>query len=329
MVDMDRKNHMESSLSSSLGRLMRFFVRWVLLVLLVLYLLTGFYSVKSSEFGVITRFGKVVDGRVSPGMHYAIPWPVDKVFKVQVKQVRTIVIDDFSTDPAEDSPAAAFRASTGLSTYAVTGDNNIVSITFLIKYNVIDPVAYLFTIRENEDLLRFVTSNTLIHSLSSQPVDRILTYGKKAIEDKIRLSLQEKLGRLGSGLAISFVEIRDIKPPPKVQKYFDDVINAKVDKKKMVNESMSRSNKKISTARADAVKMTQGAYGYKKQKISHAEGDASRFLSRLEEYQKSKKETKKKIYLDFINSVYPFLKEIIVVDNRKGKKLTSVRILPK
>jgi membrane protease subunit HflK len=326
---MSREKETASAVFSSLHRLERFFLKWVLFVLFILYLLTGFFSIKQNELGVLVRFGKVIDGNVDPGMHYALPWPVDRVYKVPVKQVRTIVLDDFSNIPSPDSPASAFQKSTRLSTYAITGDNNIVTITLLLKFNIIDPVKYLFHVTEAEDLLRRAACNTVIHSLASMPVDRILTYGKKEIEDSVRLKLQEKLNRLESGLAVSFVEIKDIGPPQKVQTYFDDVINAKVEKNQMVNEAISRSNKKIALARGQAAKTVQGALGYKKEKISHAEGEASRFLSQLEEYSKSKKETRRKLYLDFINSVYPLLQEIIVVDNRKGKKLTSIKIFPR
>jgi membrane protease subunit HflK len=326
---MSEEKNTGSAVSSSLNRLVRFFLRWVLLVLLILYLVTGFFSIKQNELGVLVRLGKTIDGNVHPGMHYALPWPVDEVYKVPVKQVRTIVLDDFSNNLSPDSPAGPFKESTNLSTYAITGDNNIVSITLLLKFNIISPVKYLFNTTGAEDLLRSAACNTLIYSLASMPVDRILTYGKKEIEDSVRLHLQEKLSRLGSGLAVSFVEIKEIGPPPKVQAYFDDVINAKVEKNKMVNEAISRSNNKISSARGNAAKTVQGARGEKKEKISHAEGEASRFLSQLEEYSKSKKETRRKLYLDFINSAYPFLKEIIVVDNKKGKKLTSIKIFPR
>lgn len=307
-------------------KLAEVFLKWMLGIGLVVYFLTGLYSIRQNELGVVIRFGAVVSDRVQPGIHYALPWPVDNIYKVPVKEVKTIVLDDFSSEAAPGSSAAKFHESTGLETYSITGDNNMVSISLLVKYTVFDPAAYLFNIRNAEELMRSLACSAVIHSLSSLPVDGILTYGKKAIEDEVRRGLQEKLDNLGSGLAVSFIEIKDVHPPSKVQSYFDDVINAKVDKKKLINEAMSRSNKNISSARADAAKKVQEANAYKKQKVDHALGDAGRFLSRLEEYSKAREATRKNLYLDFINALYPKLEQIIVVDNKKGKKLTNVRI---
>jgi membrane protease subunit HflK len=177
--------------------------------------------------------------------------------------------------------------------------------------------------------LRDIACSKIIHCLSSLPVDEILTYGKKRIEDYLRPKLQKELDEVESGLSISFIELKEVSPPESVQKYFDDVINATIDKRKIVNNAQSYRNEKIPEAKAEAEKMLQEALGYKKEKVSRAKGEAKRFIACLGEYNNSKEVTRKRLYLEFIRSLYPYLKNIIIVDNKEGKKLLNIRLFPK
>lgn len=314
---------------SSIGDMIKVFMKWVFIVLIIIYFLTGFYSIKQNEIGVLQRFGRLIDGKVMPGMHYALPWPIDKVDKVAVMEIKTLVMDNFSKDFSPDSPAERFRESTSLTAYCITGDNNIITINLLIKYKITDPVLYLFKIKNSRQFLRNAAAATVIHCLASLPVDEVLTYGKKRIQDEVKLELQNKLDDIESGLGISFIELKEISPPQSVQSYFDDVINAKVDKKKIVNDAKSYQNQMMPRARANSVKMVQEAYAYKNGNISHAEGEASRFLSQLAEYEKSKQVSTTRLYLNFIYSVYPRLDDIIIVDNKGNEKLLNIKVFSK
>ncbi len=325
---MNGNERIVKSIKVSFQHSIKFFIKWVWFVLIIIYLFTGLYSVKQNEIGVLQRFGKVIDGEVMPGIHYALPWPIDIIDKVALKEMKSLVIDDFSKDFSPTSPADRFYELTRLSPYCISGDNNIVTISILIKYNITNPVQYLFKIKNCQELLRNIAATTVVHCLASLPVDEILTYGKKRIEDEVRLKLQSMLDNIESGLGISFIELREVSPPYSVQAYFDDVINAKVDKRKMVNNAESYRNEMVPKARANAEKMIQEAYAYKKEKKSYAEGETKRFLAQLAEYKKAKQLSKIRLYLDFIRSVYPHLEEIIIVDSKKKNKLLNMKLFP-
>jgi len=316
-------------LKDAFSNMARFSIRLALIPLFIIYLFTGFYSIPQDKVGVVQRFGKIIEQRVQPGLHYAFPWPIDKIDKVPVKLIKSILIDDFSQDYEFDSLTALFEKVTGLSPYCISGDNNIVSVSLMIKYNIIDPVAYLFKIKNNEQVFRDLACSTIIHCLATLPVDEMLTYGKKGIEDYVRTNLQRKLDNLQAGLGVSFIELKEVNPPRSVQKFFDDVINAKIDKRKMINKAESDRNMRIPKAKARADRMIQEATAYKREKISYAEGETKRFLAQLAEYSGSKKVTRRRLYLEFIRSTYPSLKNIIVVDNKKGKKLINIKVFSK
>ena len=302
------------------------FVAYILTASVLLYLLSGIYAVPQTHVAVQQRFGEIVNPSVKPGIHYALPWPVGRADKVPAKIVRRILIDDFSSNPSVDSISYAFRQMTGLTPCCISGDNNIVSIVCAIQYTISNPVEYLFKIEDNEGLLRDVVCNSVIKSLARLQVDEILTYGKMQIENAVKSQAQKKLDGLDCGLIISFVELKDVRPLAEVQTAFDDVINAKIDKRKLVNQAQSYRNEEIPRAKAKATRIVQQAQTYKIERISDAQGQAQRFLKQLEAYRQTQDLTKKKLYIDFIRQIFPRIEKLYLVDTTKGRAPAAIRL---
>ncbi len=303
------------------------FARWVLLVLIAIYLLRGFYTIKSDELGILERLGKVVDRAVTPGLHYSPPWPFSKVYKVPVKKVKRILINDFYQDPAPNSRSSIFYNLTGLESYCLSGDNNAVEIQTVVQYTASDPFDYLFGTSGGDVLLRDIVSREIIQALTVRPVDAILTYGKKEIEGLLHRRVQKKLDANRTGLMISAVEIKEIRPPSGVQEYFDDVINAKVDKKKMISRAESYRNEEIPQARAQADRSRKEAEAYRDEVIAAAQGESSRFLDKLEEYAKAPGVTRKRLYLEFARETLNRLNNVYLLDEKGGEVPVHLRLL--
>jgi len=309
------------NIKKALNALFFFYMKWTVLVLLLIYFLTGFYKVSQSETAVVTRFGKIIANNVNPGLHYSLPYPISKVTKIAVKQMKTVSNNDFADiEWKKGSHVYKYVERTGLRPYSISGDNNIVNISFRIKYTISDPGKYLFNIEDHDTTIGRISSTAIVHSLSEKSVDEILTFGKNNIENEVRLETQRRLDELDSGILISFTEIKAVSPPSEIQSFFDKVINAEVEKKKLLNNAEAYKNSAVPEARTTANQMIQEAKTFKREKILHAEGKASRFLSKLDEYKKAKKVTRKKIYLDFLSEIYPKVKEIRFIDPKSGKE---------
>jgi len=302
------------------------FIFYILIVLILLYVASGIYSIPQTQVGIHQRFGRIINPNVKPGIHYALPWPIDKIDKVSVMIVQRILIDDFSSNLEQDSTPYAFYMMTGLTPNCISGDNNIVNIICAIQYSVSNPVDYLFRIKDNERLLRDIVCNSIIKCLAALQVDEILTYGKRKIENILKTQTQKKLDNLNCGLTISFVELRDVRPPGTVQGAFDDVINAKIDRRKIVSQAESRRNERLPQANATATKIIEKAKTYKVEKISAAQGETQRFLKQLEAYQKMKKVTKKRLYFEFVKQVFPDIEKVYIVDKVGNKNPAKIKI---
>jgi membrane protease subunit HflK len=264
------------ALRETFGRLAAF-SRWIAAALILLYLLSGVYSISPNEIGVLQRFGKVLDDRVPSGIHYALPWPVDRVTKVPIRIVNSLLVDDFYNSFDIGSAARAFYKMTGLASYCISGDNNLVNVKCVIQYNITDPLQYLFRVKEPEQMLRSMACNTIIHCMARMPVDEILTRGKQTIANYVKEELQQRLDDAETGVGVSFVELRDIKPPDRVQRFFSDVVNAQIDREKMINDAESYRNEQIPAAQAEAARVLEEAAAYRAEVVLRAEGEADRF----------------------------------------------------
>ena len=278
-----------------------------------------------NELGVLQRFGKVIEGNVEPGAHYKFPWPVDTITKVPVKTTHTLEIKDLSPEAFVDDESKPGQ-TTALPSYCITGDNNIVFIDFSIRYNIVDPIQYLFNIKSNEDYLKHIACASAVYSLAGKTVDDILTVGKKGVEIYLKEEIQKKLDLLNSGLGISAIEIGDVTPHKGVRTYFERVINAQIQQRELVNNAESYRNENLPKAKGTAMKIVEEARAYKYEVINHAEGDVLRFKKQLNEYRKAKKITKQRMYLDFIKDKFPALKNIIIVDNSGEKRIIDLRM---
>jgi membrane protease subunit HflK len=287
---------------------------WILLMLFILYLASGIYIIRQNQVGVLQRWGRVVNRSVSPGIHYALPWPVHRINKVPTKVMHRISVDDFCDSSDPDSKSVVLYETTGLGSYCVSGDNNLVNLVCVIQYSIDEPIEYLFNIRDNERALLELAAASIIRALAAMPIDVILTSGKLEVESNIKSGLQAKLDALGAGLNVSFVEVKDVSPPTRVRNAFEDVINAQIDKKKMINDAESYKNQKIPQATADAAAMTEEAKGYKNEVIANAEGETARFLALLAEYKKAPGVTRRRIYLETLAEVFQAVKRRYIVD---------------
>lgn len=315
----DKKSRLSEILETTFSKLVSF-SRQIAVCLVLLYFCSGIYSISSNEVGILQRFGKVIESGIQPGIHFTLPWPIDRVTKVPIKVVNRILIDDFSSEKkGEDSASGAFSELTGLDSYCLTGDNNLVNIMCVVQYNIIDPVKYMFYVSSPDDILKNMACNTIVHCLAGMTIDEALTTGKQGMVYNIKKDLQERLDDTDSGMGVSFIEISSIKPPDRVQDVFSDVVTANIDREKMINDAEAYRNEKIPAANADAAKILEEAEAYGKEVVLKAEGDTERFLNLLEQASIKGNSVRKMIYIETMTEIMKNVgtKKIMVSDEKE------------
>jgi len=310
---------------------------WIVVVLVIIYMSSGIYSVANNEVAVHQRFGKIIDSYVRPGIHWGFPWPFDKINKVAITKNLNVEIDDFSQNFLLNADGrVTFATLTGLGTYVITGDNNLLNVKLSIKYKVVDPVAYLFNLGETIDKAetaarRFLIEMaciSIIHCFAGMDVDDALK-NRNYIVNYVRGDLQKRLDFIKSGLSVHFIELKALEPPNAVKEYFDDVTNAKIDMKQEIDSAKSYEFEEIPAAEGRASRLIAEAEGYCVEVVEKAKGDGHRFNELLKEYKNNFALTKYRLYMEAIQEVLGTAGKYYIVDTAQNGKPANLKLFSK
>ncbi len=288
--------------------------RLVIVVIVIIVLATGLYSVGADEIGVVQRFGKYVR-QTPPGLHMKTPFGIETVKKVKVKKVfkeefgfRTLKADIRTTY----SPKRFLDESIML-----TGDLNVAEVEWIVQYRIKDPYKYLFKIKDPIETLRPMSEAVVRKVVGDRNVTDVLTVGRIEIADEVGIDLQELLDQFDSGLEIVTVKLQDVNPPEPVRPAFNEVNRAKQDREKMINEAWEDYNKRIPRAAGEAEQMIAEAEGYALRRVNRAMGDVALFNQVYKEYRNAPEVTRRRLYLETMAEILPTINEIYIVDEKQ------------
>ena len=294
----------------------RQFRQWIAAAV-VLWILTGVYLVNTQQQAVVTRFGAVVEPRVLPGIHIALPWPIDRVTKLKVQQLQRLTVGGDAAD-------TVVGRSQPLQSQFLTGVQNIISLRVVVQYSVASPVDYLFRTSNVAQVVASTVETSLAQKVAAQTVDAILTSGKAAIQEDVRAASQRLLDDYRAGVVLSTINIESVTPPPEASDAFRDVASARADSSRIVNEAQGYANDVIPRARGQAQQLLEAGQGYRQRKIDEAQGDAARFTQVAGEYAKASQVNGERLYLETMETILPKIKKLIV-DNKGNLDLTIIR----
>ena len=289
-----------------------------LLVLLVIWIISGLYKVNANEQGVVLRFGKWI-ATTQPGLRYHLPYPIEiaktpKVTKVNKTEIGFRTFRESKRILSEES-------------LMLTGDENIVDINFSVFWVIKDAGKFLFNLRSPEKSIKSVSESVMREVIANSKISSVLAEGRRDIEIKSIEAIQTVLDNYGSGVQITQLQLQKVDPPDQVIDSFRDVQRARADKEKFINEAIAYRNDIIPKARGEAAKIVQESEAYKKEVVARSEGDANRFNSILKSYKKNEDVTKNRIYLETLEEVLQNANKVII-DTKQGSGVLPYLPLP-
>ena len=283
----------------------------VLLVGLVLlvWLVSGFYIVVEGQRGVVLSFGKFSEV-TGAGLHWRFPAPFQTHEIVDLSGVRTVEIGY-----RNNVKTKVLRESLMLS-----DDENIIDIQFAVQYILKDPMDYLFNNRRPEDTVMQAAETAFREIVGKSKMDFVLYEGREQIAVQSQKAMQELLDRYKTGILVSKVTMQNAQPPEQVQAAFDDAVRAKQDLERQKNEGQAYYNDIVPKARGTASRLFEEANGYGQRVVANAEGEAARFKSILVEYSKAPVVTRERMYLDTVQQILSSTSKILI-DAKAGSNL--------
>ena len=297
------------------GRKVARFNKWIPpvfgLFFLLFLVLTSFYSVDQDEVGVIRRFGKY-NRTTEPGLHWKLPLNIERLDKVKVKR---IFKEEFGFRTVQAGVKTQYsNRSYDAEALMLTGDLNVLHVSWIVQFKVKNPVDLLFNVRAPRETVRDLSESVMRQVIGDHSVTEALTTQKNAIIQAVKKKLQSVLDYYKSGIYITDVELQEVLPPAPVQASFNEVNEAEQEREKVINQSWEAYNKAIPKARGQAEKTVREAEGYALARVNRAHGDAAQFLQTWQAYKNAKEVTRRRMYLETLEDILPKAGKIFVFD---------------
>ncbi|PYG90174.1 membrane protease subunit HflK [Ruminiclostridium sufflavum DSM 19573] len=291
------------------------YIKLISVIVIIGVLLSGVTFVQSGEVAVVLRFGKLAGDMPSeqvlqPGIHFCLPFLIDKVIRIPVQKVQEVKIDDLYT-------YGSIRNITQTG-YALTGDNNIVVLEAVLKYRITDPVKYTLEVEDPAVNLKELATCSLTREISSMSVDRILTDQKKELAASVLEETQNRADLIGIGVQLVALEITSLQPPGEVKEAFDLVTSTNVKNETLIQEAKKYKEKLIPEATAERDTMIQGANSYKLERVAQANSDVAQFYGVLEEYRKNPLIVHERLYRERVENIMKKVADTVLVPKEES-----------
>jgi len=267
----------------------------VLMVLLVLlFLASGFFTVGPQERAILLRFGKPVgEGEAAlllPGLHWSLPYPIDESIRVSISGVQQVssTVGWYAVTPeqmlAGIEPAAGATLNPIADGYALTADANIIHTSATLTYRIKDPIRYVFSFVNASNAVQNALDNALLFAASRFKVDDVLTSDIAGFQEAVRRRATQSVDQENLGILVEQCVVNSV-PPRQLKDAFASVLRAEVNRSKVLNEARSLENQLTNKASADAESLINLAQSDRARLVSDMAAQADRFQELLPQYR--------------------------------------------
>jgi membrane protease subunit HflK len=302
----------------------------ILLILAIIFALvlggTSIFIVDQTEDAVITRFGKYTT-TVGPGLHFKLPFGIDRNYNVPTKTIQT---EQFGFRTVKGAVQSTYQNNLNKESTMLTGDLNIIDVEWIIQYRINDSRAWLFNVNEDvrDTTIRDISQSVINNLVGDRAILDVIGPERPAIEANSVTMMNAKFAEFGLGVTVTNVQLQNIVPPAGVQSAFEDVNKAIQDMNRMINEGKEAYNTEIPKASGDAEKMILEAQGSATERVNKAKGDVARFNSVYAEYVKAPEVTRRRLYLETIESILGSDSGTTLVDKKLGNFMPLKNLTP-
>ncbi|MBF7074109.1 FtsH protease activity modulator HflK [Glaciecola sp. MH2013] len=270
----------------------------LLVILAVIWALSGFYTIKEAERGVLLRFGENTGVLAQPGLSWKMTF-IDEVIPVNVQSIRD-------------------QGSAG---NMLTEDENMVRVEMEMQYRISDPYQWTFSVTDPEMSLSQALDSAIRYVVGHTKMDDILTDGRETARQRVRDELEDIIAAYNIGVAIIDMNFKDARPPQEVKAAFDDAIAAQEDEVRFIREAEAYARELEPKARGQVNRMNEEAQAYKERSILEAQGEVARFEELLPQYRAAPEVTRQRIYLETMEHVFSSTSKIMVDTEGSGNMM--------
>jgi membrane protease subunit HflK len=270
-------------------------VKVVMGILLVLFLGSGFFTVRSQEKAVILRLGRPVGegskALLGAGAHWAFPYPIDEVVKIPITELQTVesTVGWYFLTPEQkftgiDPPYVPPSLNPAIDGYTITGDTNIIHTRATLTYRIDDPVHFAFDFVSAPNAVQDALDNALIYASARFAVDDVLTRDRTRFQEVVQARVTDLVRQEKLGIVVDQCSVVSI-PPRQCKDAFDAVLTAVSTRDTVHNDALKYENEVVTKAEAESANRTNVAETERVRLVSSVRAEADRFSALLPKYQ--------------------------------------------
>ncbi|MGB9601229.1 MAG: protease modulator HflK [Limisphaerales bacterium] len=338
IADQQPKERVEEASVQALSEALRssfVIIKVIMVILVLLFLGSGFFTVRTMEKAIILRFGKPVtedeSALLGPGAHFAFPKPIDEVVKIPLGEVQSVVTQEgwYYTTPAMEvagnEPPPGKTLNPERDGYLITSDGGIVHIRGTLRYRIAEPgLRYTLDFDSASNHVKNAFDNALVYAALRSTID--ITKDTTAFREIATARLNELVEKQKLGIIVEQVAVQVI-PPRQLRADFDRVLEADVKRSTTINDARRYENETISKAKAEATAKINAAEAERKALVELVSADVRLFKSLLPEFKKNPQLFKELRYAEILNRIFTNSIERVVLQEREDGKPRELRIL--
>jgi modulator of FtsH protease HflK len=282
----------------------------IAVVILLVWAATGIYVVGPGEQGVERRFGRHV-ATTDPGLNYRLPWPIMTADVVDVSSIRRAEIGfrSMRTGRAQNILEESLM---------LTKDENIVDVQVIVQYRIKDPAEYIFKVKDAENVLTTSVEVALRSTVGRMLIDEVITERRAEVQADTKLFLERLVDSYKTGILVTDVRLQVADAPTQVRDAFHEVVRAREDRERLVNEAEAYMEDILPRARGVSRRIQEESIAYREERVRRARGDASRFVQVLQEYKGAPEVTRERMHIEALEKVLSNSQKVLVNGNNAG-----------
>jgi modulator of FtsH protease HflK len=270
-------------------------LRGTMIFVVAAYLASGLFVVDQHERAAVLLFGRLQglpgERMLGPGFHWTFPKPFSEIVRVPAGRVQTIESAAFwyeqTPEAALGGPDAPLPPTLDplRNGYALSGDANLVHSRWAVRYSIVDPEAYLFSVADPQRLLERTLENGVVLAAARFGVDRLLRTDIESFRGDVLQRLRSALRERECGVAVEGLDIVEIAPPRQVEAAFNAVIEAEQEQSRMVSDARRDAGTMLSAARGESARLVAESESARIRMVSDVAAQADSFQAVIEQYR--------------------------------------------
>jgi membrane protease subunit HflK len=311
-------------------------VKIVMVLMVVAFFCSGFFTVGPQEKAVILRFGKPVgEGQkalLTSGLHWSLPYPIDEVVRIPITEIQKVSSDNgwYMTTPEAELSGVEMPAGPSLNPavdgYVITADRNIVHTRATLYYHIDDPIRFVFDFASASNTVQNALDNALLYTAAKFNVDDILTRDVAGFKDAVQQRVSTLVEQEQLGISIDSCEVQSI-PPRQLQNVFAQVTTSRENRNKLLNDAHSYENQVLNQSGAQAASITNAASAERVRYVESINAEAKRFADLLPQYQTNSALFMQLTFVQAVEKDFTNVQEKIYLPQRADGKPRELRLL--